>query len=443
MSRVDTVMTADRAANLVYPFLIASLPVVVVLAPNAVVALGLIGLFGLALSPRVLERFRAELRSPLAALLAALLAWAAVASLWSPNPPGSLFLVFRLALIFGGGLLYLAAYRTLDEAGRERAMTALAWAGPVFVVILGSELLSDGALTRLVRGMAHDEPFNFNRLNRSSAILAIFAWPYALALWRKVHGLAALAFLALVLAYLWHVPMLASLVAFLGAGFVFLVVYPRPRPALVALRAVVLIGIVLGPPLLAFAVAPVFELTELAPLAKHVPGQERSIVHRLYIAQFVLEQIAERPLTGWGFDASRDLPGSDVIAYKGGTRLPLHPHNAALQIWLELGIPGVLIAAGLVIQLLRGLMGFAPHRRAAATGAAVFTMYLLVALMSFGIWQNWWVVTAWLAALIAAIPMAAEAAEAPGALSRPLPRRHPRRRSVATGHTRPPPPHRR
>jgi O-antigen ligase len=146
---------------------------------------------------------------------------------------------------------------------------------------------------------------------------------------------------------------------------------------------------------------------------------------------------------GWGFDASRDLPGSDAIAYKGGAHLPLHPHNAALQIWLELGIPGVLIAAGIVIQLLRGLVGFAPRRRAAATGAAVLTMYGLIALMSFGIWQNWWVVTAWLAALIAAIAMAADAPQPPGALSRPLPRRHPRRRSVATGPARPPPPHRR
>lgn len=436
-------MTSERVANLVYPFVIASLPVVAILAPNFVVVLGLAGVIGLTLSPRILERVRVEMRSPLAALLAALLAWAAVASLWSPNPPGSLFLVFRLALIFGGGLFYLAAYRTLDEAGRDRAMTALAWAGPLFLAVLGSELLTDGALTRLVRGMAHDEPFNFNKLNRSSAILAIFAWPYALALWRKVHGAAGLAFLALVLAYLWHGPMLAALVAFLGAGLVFLVVYPKPRPALTALRAVVLIGLVLAPPLLAFAVAPVFDLTKLAPVGSALPSQERSIVHRLYIAQFVLEQIAERPLAGWGFDASRALPGRDVIAYKGGARLPLHPHNAALQIWLELGVPGVLIAAGIVIEILRGLAVFAPRRRAAATGAAVLTTYGLIALMSFGIWQNWWVVTAWLAALIATVAMAADAPRPPGALSPPRPHPNPRRRSAARDPARPPPPHRR
>jgi O-antigen ligase len=83
-----------------------------------------------------------------------------------------------------------------------------------------------------------------------------------------------------------------------------------------------------------------------------------SAAHRLLIWDFVSERIAERPLLGWGMDSSRAVPGgtghpdaamlaafglaakSDWFSY--AQLLPLHPHNLALQVWLELGAVGAL-----------------------------------------------------------------------------------------------------
>ena len=42
------------------------------------------------------------------------------------------------------------------------------------------------------------------------------------------------------------------------------------------------------------------------------------------------------------------IPGGDAPipeGYPGQTMLPLHPHNAALQLWLELGIGSLTICA--------------------------------------------------------------------------------------------------
>src|SRR5205807_9032712 len=83
--------------------------------------------------------------------------------------------------------------------------------------------------------------------------------------------------------------------------------------------------------------------------------------HRLIIWRFTIDRIDERPLLGWGMDASRALPGgsTEIRQYMGlpneflfdrvkGEVQPLHPHSAILQLRVELGIAGAVIGAALV-----------------------------------------------------------------------------------------------
>ena len=76
-----------------------------------------------------------------------------------------------------------------------------------------------------------------------------------------------------------------------------------------------------------------------------VDNFKESAGHRLLIWRFTGARIAERPWLGWGLDAARAVPGGDVEARPGEKFLPLHPHNAALQTWLELGVPGAMLFA--------------------------------------------------------------------------------------------------
>jgi len=89
--------------------------------------------------------------------------------------------------------------------------------------------------------------------------------------------------------------------------------------------------------------------------------------------------ISDHPLRGWGLDASRMFsPG-----------IQLHPHDAALQIWLELGLIGAVAAtafwAALFLRLSRPARDPAV---AVAAGSAV--AYLVFGAVSFGVWQEWW-----------------------------------------------------
>jgi O-antigen ligase len=138
-----------------------------------------------------------------------------------------------------------------------------------------------------------------------------------------------------------------------------------------------------------------------------------SAVHRLVIWDFTVARVAEKPLTGWGLEASRAMPGGRAqpdtatldrlnitnpaqrafLANPHVEVMPLHPHNGALQLWLELGGIGALLGAVLMLAL-----GCAASRSAVpAVGAGMLASAAVTGMLSFGLWQAWWVASLLLA----------------------------------------------
>jgi O-antigen ligase len=148
-------------------------------------------------------------------------------------------------------------------------------------------------------------------------------------------------------------------------------------------------------------------------LRQEVPLLRISAAHRLAIWRFASDRIVERPLFGWGMDASRAMPGGNGRAdiymklppsfNLSGNIMPLHPHNAILQWWIELGIVGAILGAALFSSIAwRAGTGVRETSRSVALAATAAAIPPL--LLSFGIWQAWWQSALWLvAALIIAI----------------------------------------
>jgi O-antigen ligase len=305
-----------------------------------------------------------------------------------------------LWIMAGGGLL-LAGLEGIDEAAARRLQGAVAIFGALFVALLLGEVVSDGVLTRLVRLGRLEPPYSHDYLARSAALLAIFAWPAALALWRRAGAYAALGFVALVLALLYLLPMAAALVAFVAAAVVLAAATRWPRATLWLVGA----GLVM-----AIAATPLLFLQGDAVAAAEgsLPDLPSSWRHRLAIWRFVAERVAEKPLSGWGLDASRQLPGADGSIYGRDGLLPLHPHNAVMQIWVELGLPGAVLAAALVVLVLGRVRRAAAQPHLAAVRLAVLVSFAAIALTSYGVWQNWWLAAGWLAGLVTALATGAE-----------------------------------
>jgi O-antigen ligase len=153
-----------------------------------------------------------------------------------------------------------------------------------------------------------------------------------------------------------------------------------------------------------------------------------SLAHRFYIWDFAGKRIAERPLLGWGLDSSRSIPGGKELIRTNQERLPLHPHDAALQVWLELGLPGAVLAALLLSWLWLRLAAVTwPRLYAAAAGSSLAAGSTVLS-AGWGVWQEWWIATLSLAmfailamARAAGEPASAKPAEVEPAIPQPPP----------------------
>jgi O-antigen ligase len=181
---------------------------------------------------------------------------------------------------------------------------------------------------------------------------------------------------------------LAALVALVGAVFA-------------AFTGKWLQKLLAGLVVIGFLAAPLLPTTVLAPerWAASFDEKHYSALHRLHIWNFAAQRITDAPVIGWGLDAARRIPGGDTKLAGGGNVMSVHTHNGSLQIWLELGAVGALIFAGLLAALwLR--IAILEERSLRAGGTGLLLSALMVANLSFGIWQTWWMASLALSGLL-------------------------------------------
>ncbi|WP_458096196.1 O-antigen ligase family protein [Roseomonas sp. WA12] len=383
------------------PLSIAALiaPAAAVLQSKAMAPIAIVSLLLAALAHRR-ERGRWPVpHGPATPVLLALAGWAALSALWAPDQEWALASAGTLAgLVLLGG----AGAIVVEEEG-PAARRALAWcilAG--LVAGLGLALLDHATgqwVRATVRGLPGTRPGLEFGLKPAASVMALLLplvlRPRMAAIWR---WLLLLAGAGAILLLPGDTAKLAALAGVAVAALVTLL-----GRAVSSLMAIILAGAMLAAPLLVpLALRP--ELATQAP---------PTALHRMLIWDFALERAAERPLLGWGMEASRNLPGGrdkpsrESMARLGVTpdgerawllapgveRMSLHPHNGALQIWLELGWVGLGLAALAVLAM---AWGTGPVVAGVIASAAV------TFLASFGVWQGWWIATQALAAALAA-----------------------------------------
>jgi len=381
--------TSDRIARRVAAWCEAGLDAaalpffpLLVIAPRGVAVL--ISVAGLCAAGLVLSTAGPKPRPALAtptALLGCLLLWGTASATWSVDWLRSLIVAARMAGLFASGLALVWA---ADSIRAPRRLTFVLLGSLVLAVALAvADLATHGA----VGAPFTDRAYQPAGLNRAAVSFAIMLLPLTAVL----AGGSAVWALLLATATVAAIFMLAgttakaALVAGLPMGV--LLYYARTRAA----RAAALVSalIIITAPLTFARVGSLEALTETADAVKLSAG------HRLWIWSFVGNRIAERPLAGWGLDASRSIPGGKDPIRPGETWLPLHPHNAPLQLWLELGVPGAAVFA-LIVGYLWHALAVAPWSQmfAAAAGASLATA-LIACGAAYGIWQEWWLGVLW------------------------------------------------
>lgn len=359
-----------------------------VYAPKGMVIL--LGFVALAILVRFFKEnsYLKPLKSPFSMVVLGLFFWCILSTSWALDGIASLRLAGTLGLLGIAAVTLTVACSALKEKERQIAQRAMFLGTGLGIALLLFELIGDLPINRMLR--IESEGLRPTILNSALSVSAIMVWPSLLIAYRSKNPMAALILLLLVIMALVLGEGNSARVAFLLAAITALVAFHWPLITKMTLIITAVLGIL---------AAPLLPSSILAPKnwEKVLSGVRDSAIHRLHIWNFSAERISEKPLFGWGLNASRIIPGGDREVIKDGASMQLHPHNAALQIWLELGVPGALALVALISMALAGRQHLPNSTSAAslATTVAAFT----VALLSFGIWQHWWLSTLILSAI--------------------------------------------
>jgi O-antigen ligase len=322
------------------------------------------------------------------AILLALLAWALTSMSWSPAMPlhpefhlyKNVEALTGVKLVFELGLYasFVFAMRHVSEFAAARASLILAVGLALMTALLVIEAIDGAALYQWIKAAMHNKTrpdLELRNVARACYVATVLFWPAILRLRRADIPILVAVFVLGLGASLAVFKLDAPILALILAALVFVGVQRFGRGVIWVLVGAVVVYFAAAP-LVAHFVTGLFRPHEL-------PGQigKHSWAERLDIWRFVSAEVLQNPIKGWGLDASRAWPND----------IPLHPHDAALQIWLELGALGAALAALFWAWLFTRIAAMVEaDRNMAAAAAATATAYLTIGALSFGVWQEWW-----------------------------------------------------
>ncbi len=332
--------------------------------------------------------------------------WLLLSCIWSPAGL-SAFSKFSSVSLLTVAVMLATDSNWYEKIDKYKKFALPLVIGSMFsLVFFAVEYVTDGFISKTFRSFVQPHGkmnFHINFLDRGCTVLAMFAWPVMYVLFKRRKWVVAFLYTIIVAYTLRISDSLASYLGFLLGLLAFI--------ALFFSRMFFMYLIMFG--VLASAVfMPVFSYMQSPRELCHTyPSSPDSGKHRLYIWKFTAEKAFEKLVFGNGFNSAPEIEvdeEEDMIYYNQYRwhPLPLHPHNALMQFWLETGIVGLILFAGILLKMLSGIMKIyrkKPDLFWAAFCGGYFVNYYFVALISYGVWQLWWLSTNMLVILFFAI----------------------------------------
>jgi len=300
----------------------------------------------------------------------AIFLWSAISLTWTTALGHA---ATRLPASFALSVLTVLSYGAASEATddeRRLVTRALLIGFTVGLAMLASEIVTEGALYRL-RYSDADPSDAYSQASAPLVIFTIAAFALAGALrgpWRLLPLAGTLA-LSLVFKH-W-----AGVLGGIGGIAIWTLASLAPRAARWVWGGLLLLFLL---------VAPFQGLLMQKYWPQDPDWRPRAVEMREQIWRFGGERILERPILGWGFAGSYNLPDMGEVSMRHTAKKVIsnHPHNVFLQLWLELGIPGVLLGGWFLFALLT---------RVRRPLAQAILLYILVqGWVSAGLWPSRW-----------------------------------------------------
>ncbi len=341
-------------------------------------------------------------------LASALALWLVLTCLWAVQPVDALSTLAKLAVLMVAAIAAWSAIESLTHRNLRLVQKIIAGGAGLLCAIYAFEIIfaapiatavkeiymgdlgpgiDDATRAMLIEERAHQ------KIARGMVALGALSFPVGYFIWRRTKSplFAGLWWVGcLIVAFAAH--MSSVPVAMVAALLPMIWIWRFPRHGLMHMAGLAC-AFILAVPLIAQQID--------RPERLGIEGTQLDVSsqHRIQIYHYTANLIMERPLTGWGFRAARNMSDQAPAFVAAGysepfnaaqTILPLHPHNMALQIWLETGFVGVVLLSMLILIAVARISAarLSKTQRVMIGGTAGFLF--VIANISFGIWQFHW-----------------------------------------------------
>lgn len=305
----------------------------------------------------------------------------ALSYFWASYPDSVLDRVKSLfPILLGGGLLIASAKKAVFC---ERAGKVLIFVYAFAVILIGVNIFGRMPIHNFLHGKEFFAYALLSEMNRPLCALAVMIWPLSLVIVRsgeRVKLLMMAVWGALIFCALGSFSQSTQLALLLGGIAFYLSLWRGNVMVYLFLGSVVIYCLVLP-----WFVPGLFEYLKSLGLGIGLPGYP---MERLEMWNGLSMLIHDNLLLGYGLEATKNLHFDTSYKFMRTDNV-LHPHNMALQFWLEAGLLGIVAFLICFTILLKHIAWLDRLERAVIVGCVV-TVFV-VANVGYGFWQSWWI----------------------------------------------------
>lgn len=362
---------------------LCALPLVGSVAPRGLSFLpGAIGLIGF-VAHYYIFKTRPVISKPALIIAGSTMVLALLSCIWSIDPSESLDRCIKIFPIFLGGVLLFSLVKEQDEVFFEKFPKYFVITMLLVASLNAFEMVTSGILHNLIRGQGYIYTDNLSHLNRNIVVMTLCLLPaFMILLSRKQYVLLALLVLVSGIAFAITDSQSAHL-AFL-VGLLTLALFPvRQKWAWGVLWALLSV-LLLATPWLAQ-----YMFNNLPQLIENIHWFSTGYApQRMEIWDFVSRYALQNPLYGFGIEATKMVEEFDSQTLYHGVKNVLHPHNFAVQFWIEFGVIGPLFLMGIIAYIMSKIITL--PRFSSKLSLAVFMAFISIAATGYGFWQSWY-----------------------------------------------------